>query len=523
MQNSDTNYILQSARRILGVITIFTILGELFLYPSLDNVYGCLMMAISYYVFQYFLKEKYITQYPFAFLMYTSMFMYRYLPVLATLLEGKPVTYGFENPLETFLHEIILFLVSSLAFYLGCEYALSNGKNNIIKRSLSKLSFYRASPAHLWCIGFFGLAIRIYNYSLGDVEYGDIQGKFTMGLNYLMYAPLVLAFPSLAGLKYQKNKLVIIYAIVVFVVNIASNSRLGVISPIGTILLLFVLYIIRENLRVKNYISFLKLSLIVVAAILFINLLSNVSIAMLYTRKIRTDVDRTELFSATVETMQNDLLMKRLRKIQNAQSDQIKSYKEGWTEDYLDNFMLNRYANMRISDETLYYAKKRGYSNKNMQEFFQKKLLVIFPTPILEFFGTYVDKKNMEYSPGDMLYGKGFGGYRVTSHLGDGLANFGYWYFLIQFVVFFVMFKLLNTFVLKIGSTLIYAPFALMNIFEYLGKFRNSNGVLSELYYIGRYYLQGIVTYLIIYFILDFLIGFFAPRIKRKSLTLPPS
>lgn len=34
------------------------------------------------------------------------------------------------------------------------------------------------------------------------------------------------------------------------------------------------------------------------------------------------------------------------------------SYSEGWDETYVDNFLLNRYCNMRITDETLYYAMK---------------------------------------------------------------------------------------------------------------------------------------------------------------------
>ncbi|MBD0850777.1 glycosyltransferase family 1 protein [Maribacter arenosus] len=56
------------------------------------------MAIIAYWVFSYFLKEKYIRLYPFAFLMYLSMFMYRYLPLIATLAERKPITYGFERP-----------------------------------------------------------------------------------------------------------------------------------------------------------------------------------------------------------------------------------------------------------------------------------------------------------------------------------------------------------------------------------------------------------------------------------------
>lgn len=50
------------------------------------------------------------------------------------------------------------------------------------------------------------------------------------------------------------------------------------------------------------------------------------------------------------------------------------SYSEGWDETYVDNFLLNRYCNMRITDETLYYAMKLkgwdSYGNKQMRDMF---------------------------------------------------------------------------------------------------------------------------------------------------------
>ena len=170
--------------------------------------------------------------------------------------------------------------------------------------------------------------------------------------------------------------------------------------------------------------------------------------------------------------------------------------------------MLARYANMRVTDETLYYAEKRGYANPIMLSSIYESTLAIFPSPITRFFGYNIDKNNLEYSRGDVLYGKGFGMYRVTSHIGDGLATFSWWYYPIQFCAFVIIFLLLNTFTFFTGQGTLYAPFALVNTFTFLGMFRNAGGIYEDIYYMLRGYWQGVVTYLIIYHMVRFVLKF---------------
>ena len=99
---------------------------------------------------------------------------------------------------------------------------------------------------------------------------------------------------------------------------------------------------------------------------------------------------------------------------------------------------MNRYGNMRISDETIHYADKIGWGNIKMQDNFFLRAITVFPLPVLNLFNYKVNKHELEYSPGDMLYKtatglyQSLGGYRVTSHAGDGLATFALWYFPVQ-------------------------------------------------------------------------------------------
>ena len=105
----EPSSLLRSISYWLGIVLLIAIVLEITFFPSLANALGCIMALTSYGVFRYFLKRHYIVNFPFAFLMYLSMFLYRYLPLVATILEGKPITYGFERPIVTFFYEILFF------------------------------------------------------------------------------------------------------------------------------------------------------------------------------------------------------------------------------------------------------------------------------------------------------------------------------------------------------------------------------------------------------------------------------
>lgn len=516
------NHSIRQINLILKVILVIGVIGELIFFPSIPNFFGCVMAVISYMVFSYFFKVVYIKLFPFAFLMYLSMFMYRFLPLIATLAEGKPITYGFERPYQTFICEIILFLISSMAFYFACNPNKVIFQNNLLQRTLEKVNFYKINHPTIWTMGIFGFLIKVYNLSKGAAEYGDVGGKFLNGLEYLMFAPICLLFPSLIQTKYSNKKIVWIYTILVITLNIASNKRHLIITPFGTMALLFFLYVIINNINITKLISPLKLVVGCILIFYTLNMLSNLSTAMLHTRDImlynadqRKNADKLKAFEKTIEILGNNSLMKRLKNKKNKkQNKSLTNYHQAWSEDYVDNFMLVRYANMRITDETLYLAEKKGYASKQMLEAFKNSLILEFPTPILKIFGLNFNKELFEFSRGDLLSGRSLGGYRVTSHVGDGLATFGFWYFPLQLIVFFWVFKLLNCFVYYSKNTIYYAPLALMSIFTFLGLFTNANGITGDLSYIIRRFPQNIITYILIFTFISMIYQIIAPKLK---------
>lgn len=502
--------------RIWGdwILALFCIL-EMLLYFSLWNIMGCIMTIISWLIFsRIFLKRHIIVLHPFSFLVFFSMSLYRILPLFATFLEGKPISYKFENAIETFTLETSLYLVSALAFYLTIK---RNPKNNFIQRILFRLHFYTPpTPWILWTLGGIGLCIKLIFSAIGQIETGNAIGKFFITFTFFQYAPLILLFPNLynpfSNIVFQKNKKILFYVFFLILLSFAGNSREALLEPIGTFILLYALATLKSAKSSKLISKKIIIGGIITAAFI-LPILTDISDAMLINRNIRSEVSSSELFSRTLDTFLNKEKLAQERKNREDSKPIITNYQEGWTEEYLNNFAFNRYCNMRISDITLYHAHRTGYNNEKMQNDWEEQILRIFPSPILKTFGINIDKSYI-YSRGDLLFATSthttiFPGFRVTSHIADGLATFGYFYFLIQFILFLLQFKLLDCYLFYHKRNVIYSTYGLICIFDFLAMFRNANGCIGEVGFIIRGFIQSclifILTYALIYKIAKYL------------------
>ncbi len=488
------------------VIYIFVIL-ELVLFPSLPNFAGCVMTVICWTIFRSIgLRESTIREHPFTWLVFLSMSLYRILPIIATLLEYKPISYKFELPYETFFYETLLYTISSVAFYLAIK---KRRGNNIIQKLLYKMQFYQVpKDKTLWMFGTIGLVAKITMLATG---HESIISKLMAGFSFLQVAPILLFFPFL----YKKSDVIIrrhtpamCFSIFLVLLSLAANSRQSMLLPIGTFVLLFLLALIKSRVDYRKYINFKSSMGFIVVAVMLLPAISDISTAMILTRGIRSDVSRSELFNETWKLFNDKQQLHKLEDIaKQATNRYVGNYQEGWTEEYVDNFVLNRYCNIRITDVTLYHANKIGFSNPIMQKKLYEEILKLLPSPILSFFGINLDKtSNEQYSRGDILYGLSIGNYlfgkRVTSHVADGLATFGYWYFIIQFILFYLQFIVLNWFVYNKNGQVIYSTLALISIFTFLAMFRNAGGCFGEIGFLIRGFIQIVTIYLVTYNIL---------------------
>lgn len=480
-------------------LIIVAILLEMVLFFSLPNLAGCFMTLVSWVIFKKIgLNSKYIERHYFPWLVFLSMSMYRILPLVATLMEGKPVSYCFKVPFETFFGETLLYAISALAFWLVAR----KDNNNGMKRFCNRIGLYRPlTPVQMWILGFIGLAISMF---VRGVEMGDAGGKFLQGFGFVKFAPLLIAFPSLwdvckKDVIYEKDNKVIGYFVLLFVLSFAGNSRYALLEPFGTVFLLFFISVIKTGKPMRYFIKPTYAVGVLLTVSVVIPVLTDVSTAMLSVRGVRSGINTERLFELTWDAFWDK---ENLRKIEfMSKLGAQEELTEDWEEIYLDNFALNRYCNMRITDVALYNG-ERAVENghrEDLKDDLTARCIRLLPTPVLNIFGLNATKVGFG-SRGDLLKSMSSGqtiyvSLLVTSHLGDGIATFGYYYFIIQFLLFFLELKLIDSFSYIKGGKVVYSIMGLIVVFSFLGQFRNANGCMGELSYILRNFWQDLLLF----------------------------
>ena len=495
---------MEKIRRYGNIIIITCIILEMLIWPSINNFFGCLMTIITWGIFSRVgLNEKVIREHTFAWLVFLSMSLYRILPLIATMLEGHSIGYNFILPISTYCGETLLYLISTIAFYLAVKH-----KNTLLflKKILFKCGFYApTNNKELWIIGLIGLAIKIYT-TVNYIDYGNVIGKILIGFSFFQYAPILIFFPTLTRANNCKkifvlNKACIFYTILLVITSFATNSREAMIEPFGTFILLLFLSYINHTKDTHYTINKQYVIIGILITIFILPIISDMSLAMLYNRKFRTNENRLELFIKTFDTFRDENKMEELRSLKEKKDKKEHQYinSKTWSETYVKNFALNRYCNLKITDNTLYHAKKVGFGNKQMFDDLWIEVIALLPTPILKFIGVNYDK-NIRYSRGDKLKALSENHHPhsaklITSHLADGLLTFGYWYFPIEFILCFIRFIFLDTFLLRDKNKTYYSIFGLITIFSIFGMFRHAGGCSDILNYMFREYWQDIIIF----------------------------
>ena len=488
---------MEKIKKYLWIFILTCTIIELIVFPDYNNLYLCLLALFSLFLYDLVLDQELIRNHFFSFLCYSTLFMYRFLPVFATLLDGNPVSIGFNNALNVFTGELLLFVIATLAFYLN---ARNKTNNNLLRRFYKKIYIFKQYTSNeIWILGYIGLSIMVISKFTSSIE---IQ-KILQTLSIFRYAPICLLFPKLTGIYYKKRKNVLFYIVFITFISLISGSRQVLLFPICTFLLLFILNCVFFNdakkLSFNKYIKYLPIFIIII--ILF----NRISLAMINSRDIVFDKSSTssDIISSiiynTFNTENSDIKTKSMFAIDNTYKFDL----DEWDEKYVSNSFLNRYCNLRVSDQTLSRAQSIGYNNPDMFSFFVINSYTFLPTPFLHILGINIDKSDYSYSRGDLLYSLSSGkpifeSHVVTSYLGDGLATFGYYYFIIQFILWFFLFKLVDTLILRDNNKVYYSIYGLCSVFMFFGLTRNAQGCSSDYFYIVRLFWNGIIGCIIV-------------------------
>lgn len=504
--------IISLTNKVLFIALIICCFLEIIFFPQIENIIGIFVTILSLQLFNFFIfKREVIHLRPFSFLAVLGLFLFMYLPIFATLCEGHPISFGMISPIKTFCLQFLYFTITIFAFHASTKF-------NQRHRELSKIIYrfgYFTTPTHkqIWILGFIGLLPKIY---LLLNQYGEEMtagGGVANMLSLLVYTPVVLLFHDLyGGKKYNHPKRVYSYITFLVLLGIASNSRNQVLYVLATLFLISIIHII-INKPIVSIKSLRKTFTITVFIVFFIPMLADLAFAMVAMRSVRYGVTAQELFSKTWELYTDKEQLNKLKEIANRDNQKmaLQNIRTNWNEYYISNIFLQRLCNYRVVDATIYHAEKAGIPNSTMQEDLIDKLKITYPNPIVKLLFGNIKKENYQYSPMDLLLSKSQHtanreSFIVGGDVGLGISYFGYWYFCIQFICYFLIFYLIDNLIYKIKNNIKYSFLGIISAYNFFFLFQVSGGILNKIQYIIWSFPLSLTIYLILYQIIRRLI-----------------
>lgn len=487
---SNVKVIKSSLWAILAVCTIV----ELVLFPRMENLMGCVVTFVSTWMFfTWVFNIEIIRARPISFIAFSHLFFFMYLPLPVTLLEGNEMSHNLYTPIDTFLLQLLYFAICVLAFNL----AKRNSRGPNMVRGVLKYCGFFTTPTNLqlWMLGAIGLAFRLI---AAGRQFGEEALAFGGTINMfsnLIYCPILILFGTLwGGEKCGKKTTYFIYGYIVFLVVlfVSTNSRSKMISPLivfGSCYLLRQIYIHRTTLWMTKK----KMIALIAAFFLITGPATDMSTAMLIVRSERSSMSFTELLTRSVEVFQDKKALAAYREAAEelaGEDDEAESENNtDWDEQYVSSPFLNRLCNYRVVDATIYHARRVGFADERMIDFFVDKLMTMFPGPITSTFFPNVSKEDLVMSSMDKLYnlstGYPVGGFKVGGDVGIGLATFGYFYFPLCLVVYILVFHIFDSVIIYYRGQIIFSVFTLLYIyFTYFLKLQVATGLFAQVSFV---------------------------------------
>lgn len=434
---------------------------------------------------------------------YVSFFFI--MPIPATLLELKPVTYNLHNPLNTFTQVLLLEIILIITHLI---YTKITNRKNFIRNALIKCNFFaKFTSSEIW--GLFLISFTIYTYNIftrGLYDENSINTVSSLPLGIYMINLLFGGFYQIIFLflfkqfniikqPYTIHKITIfLFAVLLCIIGIATNMRTASVLIFANIFFTFIVYIIYYPFNFKQLLKLKFLIPIIITIFFFFGPFMRISKAMVTSRGERDGLSGIEMLEKTFNSIKN---------ANNKKEKQTKEYIVNWDEEYLSNSILNRFCSLKILDETLYHAKRIGYANKKMQKDLQEKIIDNLPGVIKNNLEYQISKDSRRHSLTDKLYSlsinskKNLGGIKIGTLQGLGLAIFGYYYPLIIIPIFIIIFFCLDATVLYRKNRIYFSMWFFANILLCCYYFSDRHYYLYEFRFIMRTYLENILFYII--------------------------
>ena len=505
----------------LGRILLVGCFMEMVFFTSMENFLGCVSSIYGWYLIStYCIRREYLGKYPLPTLvMFGLGVCYSVLPILVTLVEGKPVSFNFQVPYLTYYNQIISMTVITVAFRLAIRLYKPGC---LLNRLWNKIGYMDVlSEKQVWIFGFLGISalLSILSEMGEEHEYqasGNFVGIVINVMSGLSLAPICLYFKHLYGdhTPAKTKRFVKYYIVVLMVIGFASTRRGLVFNSIVTVACIYLFLIIYNNRRIftaKNTI------LVIVVAYLVTGPVAEIAMAMILNRHFGGTASQT---AEAIWKLYNDKeTLHKTYQLFMANTDNGGDNSQGWSEYYVDNIFLDRFCNLRTIDGTLYNAQKAGFGCNEGRKYYESYWINEIPSFITnslglekDFRGTATDHMVIS-NFSDNLYS--LRGFKVGGETGVGLWMFGYSYYIIALLTYIVVFYFLCSFTNISNAGILFPLPVLVSFRLYWMFFLNANGIFTSM---NATFARNSLNKILIYCVLLFVIKLLIPKQRQIAI-----
>ena len=483
------------------------VLFQIFIDSSIQNIAS---VAAVYFtaliIFAITVRAKMFRLAPLPVVIVTGFNMATMSGALVTqTLYFKPLIYNLAVPEYTF-PALILFQMGLLAaFLLFANSSIFFKASDFVRTNvLTPAGLLKAPlPSQVWLMGIFGLFAIVSSIDFNQaVKYGDAGPKFVEGFIYLAFMPFIL--PALAYIFPNNSqytsiqghyKFLLPYFVVLVLLGISANTRGGFAGPAANLcLILFLLFVMGQLVFTRFARGGLLFGAIMI--VMASPTISDLATAMVVVRGERDKVSTEQLILKTFDAFQDKKEIESYRKLQ-----QEITGTNDYEENYITNPFLTRLILTKFTDNMLSLKHVRdGQHADVVWEVTIKTLIGLFPTPVLRFFGSKLNKEDIRFSIGDALYavqnGIGLGEYKLGSSVAHGVALMGAISYLVIIPIFLIVFIAVQSFTFATGGLIVLSPLILLQLIS-LYYLPIGDSFLGPISFLVRTLPQNILTYIL--------------------------
>lgn len=160
-----TKPFLQIFTRWSWIILLLSSIGQCLLFWSDTNCYAVLSVLLAWLLTtKIFLRAKVLNSFPLSvFLIIGFSVTHFYLPIVATLVEAKPLIFNLNLPEQVFIHSLLSFLVLILCH--GLYRLVFSRPADTLQFAFNKIGIFKPpKDSQVWLMGFIGLAATCYSF-----------------------------------------------------------------------------------------------------------------------------------------------------------------------------------------------------------------------------------------------------------------------------------------------------------------------------------------------------------------------